>query len=400
MFRNGMLAALFSENMFIQGNNFQTRRDKSIMKRKKNYHWNIRVLLLCAVVCVTSLIGNSVKAEASQNSGMDYSIKPVMPENQRGETQAYFDLLMEPGGEQTLQVEITNHGEEDKIINVSVATASTDNSGIAVYGVRSGVETDDSLLYRMEDLVSTEGRITVAPGETYTVNLKVLVPSTSFDGILAGGINFQEIVEEGAAEATTEGGVTIINEYSYVIALLLRVNETEIQPDLRLNKVSAAQTNWRNVISANIQNFQPAYVTGMSTVAKVRKSGAQEVLYEGSGQQMNMAPNSNFNYKIPLSGAAFEAGDYILTLEVDSNEGSWSFEQEFTITAEEARAFNETDVTIERSNLWLYVLIGAGILFVVFLIFILVLYKKRRKKQKVRLTEILAEIISRIKGNG
>lgn len=370
------------------------------MKRKKNYHWDIRVLLLCAVVGVTFLIGNSITVEASQTNSLDYSVSPVMPENQRDETQAYFDLLMEPGGEQALQVEVTNHAEEDKTINVSIATASTDSGGIGVYGVRPNVDADDTLLYKMEDLVSTEGRIIIPAGETYKVDLKVLIPSVSFDGVLAGGINFQEVVDEETGEADTDTGVMIVNEYAYVIALLLRVNETEVQPDLQLNKVYAAQSNWKNVISANIQNFQPAYVTDMRTVAKVRRQGEEVVLYELSQEQMGMAPNSNFDYMIPLNGESFVAGNYLLALEVESSEGSWSFEREFVITPEEAKAFNETDVSIERSNLWMYIAAGGGILLAVLLIFLLVLHKKRSKYQKVRLKEIIAEIISRIKGNG
>jgi len=339
-----------------------------------------------------------MQAEAADTSKLDYGIQPLMPENQRSQTQAYFDLLMEPGQEQTLEVKITNYAEEDKTINVSVATASTNSGGVADYGVRSNVEADDTLLYKMEDLVSTEGRIVVPAGETHTVQLKVLAPSSSFDGILAGGINFKEEVEEAEQEKTTEAGVTIINEYTYVVALLMRNNEAEVQPDLQLNKVFATQSNAKNVVSANIQNILPAYVTDMKIGAAVKKQGSEEALYELDQEQMEMAPNSNFNYLIPLNGKAFEAGDYILSMEVVSNEGSWSFQQEFTITAEEARKLNETDVSIEKSKLWLYMTIGAGILAFLFLIFFLILRRKRTKKQKKRLRELIDEIISRIKG--
>jgi len=370
------------------------------MKRKRTYHWGIKGLLLCAAVCAIFLTGNSIKAEASQTSGLEYSVRPVIPENQRNETTAYFDLLMKPGEEQTLQVEVINHAEEDKTINVSIATASTNGGGIVDYGVRSNVDADDTLLYKIDDLVGTEGRIVVPAKETYTVQLKVLMPSVSFDGILAGGINFQEVLNEEDAETNQEGGVAIKNEYAYVIAMLLRVNETEVSPDLQLNQVSAAQSNWKNVINANIQNFQSAYVTNMHINAQVKRQGETEVLYELDKSDMEMAPNSNFDYAIPLNGEPFVAGTYVLTLEVESSEGTWDFEREFVITQEEAKAFNETDVSIEHSKLWIYMAAGGGILLLVFLTFILVWYKKRSKKQKIRLKEIIEEIILRIKGNG
>jgi len=392
-----MLAAFFSEN-FVQVKYYQTREGKLKMKIKKKCHWGIKGLLLCAGILF--LNGNGIKAEASGGNSLDYGVNPIMQGNQREETQAYFDLKMAPGEEQTLAIEVVNYSEEDKTIAVSVATASTNFNGTTEYSVNPNVEADDSLLYKMEDLVSTEGRIVVPAGGTYTVDVKVLMPSVSFDGILAGGINFQEIVDEADEEVEEESGVTIINEYSYVIALLMRVNDTEVVPNLQLNEVSAAQNNWRNVISANLQNFQPAYVTEMSVDAKVKRKGEEETLYALSKEMMEMAPNSNFNYFIPLNGEPFEAGTYILTMEVTSAEDSWNFEREFVITADEAKAFNETDVSIERSKLWIYVVAGAGILLIVLLIFFLVLHRKRKKNQKMRLKEIITEIISRIKGNG
>jgi len=368
------------------------------MKRKKKSQWRVKGLLLCAAICILFLNGNAIMAKASQTNGLDYSVKPIMPKNQRDETKAYFDLKIDPGAEQTLEIEVTNHGEEDKTIEISIATATT-NSGVAEYGVNSHGESDDSLLYKLEDLVSTEGRIVVPAGGTYIVELKVLMPSVSFDGVLAGGINIQEITDEEEVEEEAESGVSIINKYNYVIALLMRVNETEVLPDLQLNEVSAAQYNWKNVISANIQNFKAAYVTDMSVAAQVREKEADEVLYETNKEQLEMVPNSNFSYLLPLDGEPFKAGTYILTMEIDSGEGSWSFEREFIITQDEAKAFNETDVSIEKSNLWMYIAAGAGILLIVLLIFFLVLYKKRKKRQKMRLTEIITEIISRIKGN-
>lgn len=367
--------------------------------KKKKCHWGLKEFLICVAACILILNGNCIKVEASETNTLDYSVRPIMPSNQRDKTQAYFDLKMSPGEEQTLKIEVTNHGEEDKTIAVSVATATTNRSGFIEYGVNSDTESDNSLLYKMEDLISTEGRIVVPAGATQTVDIKVLMPSASFDGILAGGINFQEIIDKPEGTVDETSGVTIINEYSYVVALLMRVNETEVVPNLQLNEVGAAQSNWKNVISANIQNILAAYVTEMRIDAQVTRDGGAEVLYALNKEQLEMAPNSNFNYLIPLNGAPFEAGTYVLTMEVTSAEGSWSFEREFVITPEEAKAFNDTDVSIERSKLWIYMLAGGGLLVLIVVIFLLVLYRKKAKKQNIRLRAIIEEIILRLKGN-
>jgi uncharacterized membrane protein len=306
---------------------------------------------------------------------------------------------MEPGTEQTLEVELTNHGEEDKVINVNVATASTNHGGNADYTRRPNNEPDDTLLYQMQDLASTEGRVTIPAQGSVKVPIKVLMPSVPFEGILAGGINFEEEVPKGEEEVTENDGVMIKNEYSYVIALLLRVDETEVKPEMQLNQVYATQSSYRNNISANLQNIKPAFIYDMRIDAKVREKGQKDVVYELEKKGMEMSPNSNFNYLIPLNGEPFEAGTYVLTLSVESTQGNWEFEKEFVISEEDARRFNETDVTIEVSKLWIYIAAGGGILVFIILVFLIVLNRKKIKKQRNRTTKIVEEITSGIKGN-
>jgi len=368
------------------------------MKRQKKNHWNTGKILACVLLCAAILGGRCVPVEASQGNGISYSVKAILPENQREGTQGYFDLMMSPGTEQTLEVEVKNYSEESKTIHVEVATATTNSGGVVDYGVRENVEKDDTLAHRMEDLVTTEESIEIAAGEAHTLQVQVVMPADAFAGVLAGGINFKE---EGTQteEVDPDAGVAIQNEYTYVIALLLRTSDNPVTPELQLNDVKATQQNWKNVISANLQNIEAEYTNEMKVDAKVRKKGNDEVLYEVSQEQMQMAPNSNFNYLIPLNGERFEAGTYVLTMEVESLEGSWSFEKEFEITAEEAREFNDKDVTIEKSNLWIFVTIGGVILAVIFFIFLIVWYRKKNKKRNLRLKGIIEEIISRIRGS-
>jgi hypothetical protein len=94
-----------------------------------------------------------------------------------------------------------------------------------------------------------------------------------------------------------------------------------------------------------------------------------------------MAPNSNFNYPIPLNGEKLKGGNYTLTLTSASMGEEWTWTKDFTIEGEKAVALNKADVSIKQTDYtWLYVAIGIGLLLLVIILWILILKKKKRKK--------------------
>lgn len=96
---------------------------------------------------------------------------------------------------------------------------------------------------------------------------------------------------------------------------------------------------------------------------------------------MQMAPNSNFNFPISLEGDRFRSGEYLLKMMARSGEEEWQWERKFTIEADEARALNQQDVTIDTSINWWLV---AAVILILFLLLIIVwlLIKKQRAKNK------------------
>ncbi|EYT94337.1 DUF3324 domain-containing protein, partial [Enterococcus mundtii] len=136
------------------------------------------------------------------------------------------------------------------------------------------------------------------------------------------------------------------------------------------------QLNYRNVISANIQNFTPTFVNRLEVEATVQKVGEEEILYQASQEQMQMAPNSNFNFPISLEGDRFRSGDYVLKMTARSGKEEWEWERKFTIDADEARALNRADVTIDTSTNWW--MIGAIMFILLLIILVIILIMKQR----------------------
>ena len=338
----------------------------------------LMTLFMLIPILATSLFQLPTITHASE---LNFAVEAVIPENQRDKTKTYFDLRMEPSTEQTIEVNLRNDTDADVTVEPSVNTATTNLNGVVEYGVTKAKK-DSTLPVNLTDIVTVQKEVTIPANDSVKVPLTIKMPATKFDGVLAGGITIKEKDVATDKKESDSQGLAINNKYAYVVALILNQTDKEVAPKLVLNDVKPAQVNARNVINANLQNTQAAYVNALDVVAKVTKKGSSEVLYESSKKNMQMAPNSNFNYPISLNGQKLEAGDYTLSLKADAKEGNWSFTKNFTIKAEDAKKYNQADVSIKKDNTWIYLVIGLLLLVIVALIIFFLIRNKKKKKEE------------------
>lgn len=74
----------------------------------------------------------NLKANAAE---MKFAVNAVIPENQVDKNQTYFDLKMEPGQKQTLQVQMKNDTDKEVVVETHANTAITNSNGITDYSV-------------------------------------------------------------------------------------------------------------------------------------------------------------------------------------------------------------------------------------------------------------------------
>lgn len=312
---------------------------------------------------------------------LSFYVTPQLPDSQVSGDKGYFDLNLEPGETETLALQLQNAGEEPIRIQVTPHTAFTNVHGVVEYG-KEAEEPDNTLVHELGTLIEPTDVIELAGKETTVVSLPIHMPEESFDGFLAGGLRIAEVKEDQEEAESDEEGFAINNEFAYVVGVVVSNSRASVQPDLDLLDVFADQLNYRNVISARIQNFTPTFVNRMAVEAAVYRAGENDVLYEASQEMIQMAPNSNFAFPISLEGDRFQSGEYVLKLKATSGEEEWSWERPFTIDAEEARALNREDVMIDTSvNWWM---IGAIVLVVLLIGVVLYLLIQ---KQKARANE-------------
>ncbi|PQC31517.1 cell surface protein [Enterococcus mundtii] len=372
------------------------------MKRAKFY-------LTMFVMVMTMVIGGNVV----QANEFQFSMTPVLPENQAEEV-SYFDLLMTPGQKQTIHVLLDNSTDKVVTVEANVASATTNINGVVEYSPSEN-EIDKTLKYDLADHVKMPKEVALQPNSQTDVAIEVTMPSETFDGVIAGGLTFKQKSSETDTSSTDKKGVSLKNEFSYVEALLLQQTKTKVAPSLTLNHVAPSQVNARNVINANLQNSEMGYLNQMKVDATVTNVDDPSMTFTSVKEMMQMAPNTNFDYPIAISNQGMldsgnpsqpmKAGTYHLVMDVYGQkdpsgeyvqtekdaEGKdtdvhyaykWHFEKDFTISAEKAKELNAKDVTIEKSNTWLYFLIGGILLALLAFILFFILWKRRKKNEE------------------
>ena len=317
---------------------------------------------------------------------MPVGVSPIFPENQREGNISFFDLVIEQGVEQVIELEVSNLSHEESIVVLlRAASATTDGGGVVHFTPRIGrKERDETLAFAFEELVSFSPLVKLAPRETKKVKITIRMPDVSFDGLIAGGL---EISQKRDSETIEVEGM-VQNLFNFELPVILRQNENAIQPALKILDVSASQWNLRNVVGVHFQNPEMMFINQMEMQAYVKDRMTNEVLYEHHRANMQVAPNSNFVFSIPLDGDRFEEGDYILHMEISSRNGNWDLVEAFSIEKEEAEYFNAKAVVEEKESrlliwepLWIpLVIIGVWVFIIISIIYLLISKKKRGNK--------------------
>jgi len=341
------------------------------------------------VWCVAMIAGNVMTA---YGDGMGFDVRVFPPENQRRPDSPGFDLLMEPGSEQVIEIEVGNVTQEPITLIIEIATATTDDGGTVHFRPREDVSPDSTLQYPMEEVATLEGStFELEVDQRVRIPITIQMPEERFEGILAGGIAILQYIDEEAA-AIEEGAGMIINRFWAEIPILLRQTEEPVQPELNLLAVHASQRNWRNIFAVRLQNSERMFINGMEVRAFVSRADGVETLYEQHMDHMQVAPNSNFTLAIPLGGQRFVAGYYDFHMEVTAQNGSWSFLERFYVSPEEAEALNATDVSISRTPLWMFVAAGGALVAILLLVYMILFRRKSKRTTDVALEKLMSQL--------
>lgn len=355
---------------------FISKKEFIIMTKRK-----ISLIFLSMCLLLSALSQAPIIGKASE---LNFAVESIIPDNQRDKTKTFFDLRVAPKSEQVVELKLRNDTTKDVTVEPSVNSATTNLNGVVEYGATKAKK-DSTLPIDLKEIVSVASEVTIPANQEIKLPITIKMPDRTFDGILAGGITIKE-KDNSKSDSNTSSdtqGLAIQNKYAYVVALLLNQNDQPVEAKLELNDVVPSQVNARNVINANLHNVKSDYINSLDVEATITKKNESTALYTSSKKNMQMAPNSNFNYPISLNGEKLKAGKYTLKLNAQAKEGKWSFTKDFTISETDAKKYNSQDVSIKKDWTWVYILIGILlILIALFLIFFII--RRNRKKQEER----------------
>lgn len=312
-------------------------------------------------------------------TGLDFNVQPKFSKNQLEGNSSYFDLNLKEGTIETLYLDISNSSERDIEIEVTPHTAFTNLNGVVEYA-KNPEFFDSSLSQKLGELIDTPEPFILKKGETREVEIVLTMPEKKFEGLLAGGLRIEETSNKETLNSGKEG-LNIENSFSYVIGIVVSNNRSAVPPELELLDVFPDQLNYRNVFSATIQNSMPTFVNQLEVEAIIRAEGKEDILYTSESTGMQMAPNSYFNYPIPLEGDRFTNGNYVANVTARSGEYEWNWEQKFTVNKETARRFNHEDVTIESVLNW-WMIVASALFGVLILVIGYLIYKSKNSMKR------------------
>lgn len=312
---------------------------------------------------------------------LNFSVKAILPEDQRDKDHSYFDLRVNPGEKRVIQVELTNDTDEELVVAASANAAITNDNGVVDYS-HSKTEKDSTAKTIFSEIASMPKEITLPKKSKKTVDVTITMPNEVYNGYILGGLYFEQKNTDKPNKDSNEA-VLIENRYSYVVGVLLSETDESVPPELKLNEVKATQLNLNNAVIMNIQNTTAAMIPNLTLDAKLYYENETKPRYEHHQEGIKMAPNTNFNYRIELKEQPFVAGNYKVKVVASDGNREWEWEKAFEIEAKEAKKYNETAINLPpepKNNVsWILILI-AGILFL--LLLTVLFFHIRQKKQE------------------
>ncbi|EZH64915.1 hypothetical protein DH09_20620 [Bacillaceae bacterium JMAK1] len=299
---------------------------------------------------IVSMLMFVVYSETMYANEPSFTVTPLFPDEQIDGNESYYELQLDPSESTELELVLHNLSSNEVTVNASLFPAVTNEHFVIDY-----IETEAEIV----DLVDVEPSVTLGPQEVKTVDVTVQSPNDAFDGILLGGLYFEEDYDE-----KTNSGIS--NEYAYLIGLQLTNDHEQhkaIEPELSFIDVEPITFENRPLINVSFQNDEPIIIDELTVVTEVFTEDG-EIVESNEREDGRMAPSSAVTYGVALS-EVLDPGTYIAKVTATTNANEWVWEEEFTIEEED---FAEAEMIEEESAdtfpYWMVIIVVIAILFV------------------------------------
>lgn len=305
----------------------------------------------------------------------EFYVKPTFTKRQINKHENYYDLLLSPGQSQKLVFEIVNPTSRRVSVNIDKGTAVTTTSGSVNYsGSSKYVDSSiDSVIGNYMSVSKTS--VTLDPNTKTQITISLKMPSKNITGILAGGVSFTEV---GNPNDISQNAINSRVAYTYAILARQKLDSVPANLNfLKYNPNKKSQTN--QLFSLKVQNAN--------------------TIYNYKKKMMQMAPNSNFLFSVPLNGKTIKPGRYIATETayynkdangnyIDSAGTKFKYKKTYThqlyISQKKAKLINnpqKKNRTESMLNFWMWII--SGIILVLATIAMILLFLLNRQHRQL-----------------
>lgn len=353
-------------------------------------------VIVMGVLCFMLVLAQPSFAFADTNAGaqgeastIDFYVNAQIPGNQINKKYTYFDLLMEPEQKQELSVEVVNEGDEEIVVSVQANAAATNSNGVIDYSGQTPTNKDlmsQTAPVDFDELVSVKTpEVVIGPHSSAFATVVVDMPREEFDGSVLGGIVFQKKEgEESSGEQNKDAspddqGAFINNVYQYVVAVQLSETDTVVAPSMELLTIKPELVAYQASPVHYFHNTQPVVMTGVSLEMKVYPKGEDALYLHEQKDNLDIAPHTVMAFSPNTPTGAIQPGEYQSVTTMQWEGEKWTFEQDFTVSDDEATAINEQVLVMsdDADIPWWALAIGALVLAVIILI--VLLWRSKRK---------------------
>lgn len=333
----------------------------------KNFFLGILV-----IVCFYGL-NSSVEAK-----GLDFSVTVIPNKEQIDGNSGYFHLLVQPDKAMDIQVEVVNLKNTEQTIDIYPVDATTAaNGGIQYVSNTEGIRWNPEQISFTE--IAKKQVVTLRGLEKKRVTMSLDALKKPFNGSMLGGIIFQSQSEK---LSSSEEKKTLINEYSFVVAVHLQTKKEISEPKFSIKQVRTSFVDGYLRIVETLSQTTNEVLTQVTIESSIKKEGYTVKKYEKTIEDVGIAPNSNFDLYLTDSNTykAIEVGDYEIETIIKIGSQKQILREKFSISSIEGEDQRTKDEDLTTPPYWLYFLIGMVSVVVMILIAVFCRMNIRRKK--------------------
>lgn len=341
--------------------------NRFILKRNKLKNKKVGIYYIFLVLFICFIIGG-IKVSGESIDELGFTVDPILPDNQINKEVGYYNLLLVPDESQKVSVRLKSTKKEPVIIKTEITNAWTNRYGQIDYGKNKKI--DKSLNIPLTEIVTIDDEfkeIILTNFEEKIITFNVNPPKKSFTGIKLGAISF--------FEKSSEQGK--MNQFGYRVGILLNEDKkpTVQAGVLELLDVEAGLDEGFLSINLNFVNKKPYIIKDLDFQVEIRKLGDDKVIESYTLENVNIAPNSEFNMKIPWDINKINFGRYDVKVDARNVSARWEWETELNVKeTEELEKAGYTNY--EKSSNFISIIYGVIIVVIILNLLFIFIYTK------------------------